>query len=67
MIRFEKAFKAWLQAKCKDAVTPAILEKLIKALTEIKSIYPEAMLHDCVEEEDENPLVLGQTSIGSEK
>lgn len=67
MMKFEKAFKPWLSAKCKNKVTPAIHKLLIKALTEIKSIYPEATLHDCVEDEDENPLILGQTSIGSDK
>jgi uncharacterized protein YegP (UPF0339 family) len=67
MLKFEKAFKPWITAMCKDEATDSMLKRLIKALTEIKSIYPEANLHDCIEDGGENPLILGQTSIGSEK
>jgi hypothetical protein len=31
----------------------------------MKSVYPEGTLHDCIDGEDNNPIVLGSTTLGS--
>lgn len=64
---FELAYKNWLYALCEDKMTPSIQNKLTKILSEIKSVYPEGVLHDCAEDAGENPLILGITNIGSSK
>jgi len=64
---FEAAYRDWLYALCKDEMTPEIQNKLVAILTQIKSVYPEGELHDCAADKNENPIILGITSIGSSK
>ncbi|MBI1227584.1 MAG: hypothetical protein GC192_20290 [Bacteroidetes bacterium] len=40
------------------------LKRLIGLLTNVKSIYPPATLHDCDDGNDENPVRLGSTALG---
>jgi hypothetical protein len=40
------------------------LKRVIGLLSNVKSIYPPATLHDCDEGNDENPVRLGSTAIG---
>ena len=69
MALFEKAYKSWLQLKRglpNDKTKYAkATEKLIQLLGEIHTIYPEGTLHDCHEDVDENPIVLGRTNLGT--
>ncbi|MDB4582350.1 YegP family protein [Draconibacterium sp.] len=67
MDEFEKAYKKWLKALCKDNMTPALNNKLIQKLNDLNSIYPEGTLHECAEDDNENPIILGHTNIGSTK
>ncbi len=68
---FEGAWKDWLEVNAMtepdEATRQLRLEKLINALNEIRSVYPPATLHDCDESEGENPLILGQSNLGSIK
>ena len=42
----------------------AELNKLILVLKRLKSIYPAATLHDCVEDMEDHPVRLGNTNLG---
>lgn len=68
---FEEAYLEWLQALSRaerDHVElAAAARKLINAMNEIRSVFPVATLHDCEESENENPVVLGNTNLGSTK
>lgn len=69
MLRFEESYKAFLLAKTgagqkQDKTT---LKKLITALTELNSIYPNGRLIDCDDESDslQGRIILGRTNIGN--
>ncbi len=71
MLLFEQAFEKWLNALARPVRDHAELavaaSQLITAMNEIRSVYPVATLHDCDESENENPVVLGNTILGSTK
>lgn len=68
---FEKAYCSWLSELAKEA--PDVTElrirfaALMDIFTVLKNVYPEARLHDCVDGNDENRVLLGQTVIVDEK
>ena len=68
MAEFEAAYHAWLEAKMKKSPSPSKLRtelnKLISVLKRLKSIYPAATLHDCVEDMEDHPVRLGNTNLG---
>ena len=70
MLRFEDQYKSWLEENAKPYYEQnnrqSILLSFINTLNQIKSVYPEATLHDC-EESSDNPVLLGYTSLGSSK
>ena len=41
-------------------------KELITALESLRSVYPEARLHDYQEDGEENPVLLNYTILGSE-
>ncbi len=67
---FENAYKPWLREMATlqhdiEKMRPRH-KKLVEALSSLRSIYPEAVLHDCENpDEDLNPVVLDYTSIGT--
>ena len=68
MAELDEKYRAWLEARAaKDfdqtALTKA-LQELIQVLQQLKTVYPAATLHDCVEGGDENPVRLGSTNLG---
>ena len=68
MAELEQRYRAWLEVRAaadfdQAALTQA-LQDLIDILQRLKSVYPAATLHDCVEGEDENPVRLGSTVLG---
>lgn len=79
MMNFQKAYKNWLEnyrhfrlKYCsktlikKDFTTFSQYHKeLIKRLKELNTIYPEGNLYDCQLSETTNPIVLGNTSLGT--
>ncbi len=71
---FEKAYVDWLtdtyvipaadeECKNKVGVNNNPLKNLICEFKKLKSIYPPATLHDCVDGNDENRVFLNQTSL----
>jgi hypothetical protein len=64
---FETVFCAWLTELSKEIPDELALSNKLKALIdlfiELKSIYPPATLHDCIDGNDENPVFLDQSII----
>lgn len=74
MFNFEAVYKNWLTdlANFKaGAITAAMFktsnDNLINILFNLHSVYPVAVLHDCVESQGTNPVMLGKTALGSFK
>lgn len=69
LAEFQAAWCAYLAELAKDPADPSLLgarlEDLIKVFTALKSVYPPASLHDCIDGNDENRVFLGQTIITS--
>jgi len=68
MMVLDKAYRAWLEVNGKKTPDQSALTQtsgeLISILQRLKTVYPAAMLHDCLEGEDENPVRLGSTNLG---
>ena len=69
MVQFETHYKDFLLSKTKSGQkqVKTKLNRLIKTLTELNSIYPNGRLIDCEDEEDslEGRIILGRTNIGN--
>lgn len=79
MMNFQKAYKNWLEnyryfrlRYCSKTLTKKDFtvfslhhKELIKRLKELNTIYPEGNLYDCQLSETTNPIVLGNTSLGT--
>jgi len=67
---FRAAWCAHLAVVRTDPVDPAAftasLDDLLEVFTSLKSVYPPASLHDCVDGNDENRVFLNQTVITSQ-
>jgi hypothetical protein len=68
MAELDRAYRAWIEARAAASPDPAAvrgaLRDLIRVLERLKTVYPAAILHDCVEGDDENPVRLGSTNLG---
>lgn len=68
---FETKYCSWLSELAKDEPDATVLhtklEILLKEFKALKNIYPKATLHDCVDGNDENRVLLGQTVIVSDE
>jgi hypothetical protein len=68
---FETVYCAWLDELAKTEPDENQLTNKLNALLDVfqklKSVYPPATLHDCIEGGDENPVFLDQTIITSFK
>ncbi len=68
---FEKAWRNWLEEQVKEEPNPTALKNKLAAVVEIiqnlKNIHPLAHLHDCVDSENKNPVMLGNTVLGQFK
>ncbi|PJJ10316.1 hypothetical protein CLU83_3719 [Flavobacterium sp. 1] len=79
LLAFQRKYKIWLQNHrqyrldfCRNKLTPAKetkykieLNELVVALKELNTIYPEGNLYDCQLSESINPIILGNTSLGT--
>lgn len=67
LVEFEEKYCAWLSELAKPTPDPLTLHERLKKLLivfqNLKSVYPEARLHDCVDGDDSNRVFLGQTII----
>ncbi len=65
--QFEKLYCAWQQALAKAAPDAKDLHQQLKELLDefshLKSVYPKATLHDCIDGDDQNRVYLNQTII----
>lgn len=66
---FGEKYKVWLNLKSSKHLDKNIYNKalaeLLTILEQIQTVYPQATLHDCEEDGGENPVTLGNTSLGS--
>ncbi len=62
----EDAYYLWLNARlyADKEERRNTTTRLIRALESVETVYPEAVLHDCEDDRDENPVVLNQTKLG---
>ena len=71
MLRFEKAYRPWLEARAAEKPDQNLITKLqnqlIPALCSLRSVYPESRLAGAGDKEITNPVVLGQSSLGTMK
>jgi hypothetical protein len=69
--RFETKYCAWLSELAMEQPDPVNLHNTFKIFLEefnsLKNVYPRATLHDCVDGNDGNRVLLGQTVIVSDK
>ncbi|PKM38410.1 MAG: hypothetical protein CVV06_00805 [Gammaproteobacteria bacterium HGW-Gammaproteobacteria-10] len=62
----ETELKALLDKHYQDYIDVSYrLRIVVNLLADLKSIYPEATLHDCDDGSDHNPLLLDRTALGS--
>ncbi len=65
--KFEKLYCAWQEALAKAQPVAADLHQKLKELLDefshLKSVYPKATLHDCIDGDDQNRVYLNQTII----
>src|SRR4030095_15825971 len=68
---FTKVYCEWLKVLAKKDPDPTKLSSKLKAVLDVfnqlKSVYPPASLHDCVDGNDENRVYLDQTIISKKK
>jgi hypothetical protein len=79
MLIFQKAYRKWLENYryyrinyCEKTLTNTqetnyikSLHELILAVKELNTLYPEGNLYDCQLSESINPIILGNTSLGT--
>jgi hypothetical protein len=79
MLGFQKTYKKWVEDYrfyrwkfCENNLTVQdeknyrdSLHELVLALKELNTIYPEGNLYDCQLSESKNPIILGNTSLGT--
>lgn len=79
MIGFQTKYRAWLEAYriyrtkyCANQLTDdnineykVVHSALVAALKELNTIYPEGNLYDCQLSENTNPIILGNSSLGT--
>lgn len=79
MLGFQKTYRKWLENYrqfrlhfCENTLTESektkyqkTVQELIEALKELNTLYPEGNLYDCQLSESNNPIVLGNTSLGT--
>ncbi len=73
MAEFETRYRAWLEyrqavlASNKPDRTNTSLNDLLDIMERLHTIYPPGTLHDCEEEKDDRPIVLGRSRLGSQQ
>ncbi|MEO1436570.1 MAG: hypothetical protein AAFV80_13610, partial [Bacteroidota bacterium] len=69
MRRFELWYRRWLEANAARFHDPIVwsfrLEKLLEAMGDLRSVYPQATLHNCQSDNDANSVILNKTVLGS--
>ncbi len=65
--KFGDIYCSWLSELAKADPDPAVLrgrlDDLLKVFTKLNNVYPQATLHDCIDGNDSNRVLLGNTAI----
>lgn len=66
-LTLQEHYQAWLEEQFLpvESQDPAKLTNLIETLEALITIYPEARLHDCDDGNDDNPILLNRTILGT--
>jgi hypothetical protein len=73
MTEFEARYKAWLEyrqsvlASKKPDSANTSLNDLLDIMERMYTIYPPGTLHDCEEDKEDRPIVLGRSKLGSQQ
>lgn len=67
MAVLEKVYQDWLKLKCGRTSANRVqkLGRIIKALTEVKNVYPTERLRECDADESQSKFIVGRKSLGS--
>ena len=70
MFIYEKAVKQWLccinDELCTEDTRKEKLQALIKAIQQLRSVYPSGRLHDCEQSDiSKNAIILNKTILGT--
>lgn len=60
---FEAAYIQWIKELAGDEQDPRVFKNLMEIFKNLKSVYPQATLHDCIDGDDENRVRLNNTII----
>jgi len=65
--KFGDVYCSWLSELAKTDTDPVALrgrlDALLKVFTNLNNVYPQATLHDCIDGNDSNRVLLGHTAI----
>jgi hypothetical protein len=68
MMELDEAYQAWLAARAANPPASAAIQaptaRLISIIDGLKSVYPQATLHDCDAGDNETIVRLGSTALG---
>jgi uncharacterized protein YegP (UPF0339 family) len=69
MERFEGVWQKWLKAKSKpdEGDIAGATRKLVRVMAGIRSVYPVSTLHICSEQDEQNPILLDRSILGTIK
>ncbi len=66
MTAFEGAYWPWRKAlKQQSNQLSPLQDQLVRTWQTLRSVFPEATLHDCAQDEDSNPVILDNTILGT--
>lgn len=67
MAEFEAAYRDWLALHAGAGAPPRqqVLQRFVRALTEVRNVYPPQRLTDCLAELPRPAFVLGRSALGS--
>lgn len=69
MLELEQRYLEWVTLECQDKPDRDALDlaitNLIKAINNMKNVYPDGVLHDCDNPTDDDAIVLNQSALGT--
>jgi hypothetical protein len=69
MQELDRALRAWIEAQVDHPQTSPMVarrrSRVVEILQTMRTIHPAAVLHDCDDDGDENPVRLDSTSLGT--
>ncbi len=65
MTVLQEKYREWLKTRAEKKPDQQTLRNLIEILEQLKTVYPAATLHDCLDDDEGSPVRLGSTNLGS--